>query len=288
MRPLVHQHLPRFRSLLPVLLLAAAACADSPTAPSGVRAPTAIRGGYVGQPGFVLLKKRGPAPTYSFNFSIEGDYGYFPSGNPVAVTVNEWMKVWEADNAAEPDAALNIMEYLEPGMQLDSAWFTPLERMADGMLGELPNYRLLITGTNQLSVPVGFNKGGYVTIWNSAVVIPPPPQGGEGCTPGYWKQAHHFDSWSAPYTPNTLFDDVFANAFPGKTLVQVLGTGGGGLNALGRHTVAALLNAQSDGVSYELTAAAVIQQFNAAYASGDYETQKNAFAALNERECRLN
>ena len=40
----------------------------------------------------------------------------------------------------------------------------------------------------------------------------------------------------------------FDDAFPGMTLLEVLSQGGGGLNALGRHTVAALLNAAS-GVS---------------------------------------
>ncbi len=63
--------------------------------------------------------------------------------------------------------------------------------------------------------------------------------GGEGCTPGYWKQSQHFDSWTG-YSPSTQFSAVFENAFPGKTLLQVLEQGGGGLNALGRHTVAAL------------------------------------------------
>ncbi len=116
----------------------------------------------------------------------------------------------------------------------------------------------------------------------------PPPGGGEGCTPGYWKQAHHFDSWPAPYTPGTLFSDVFENAFPGRTLVQVLGQGGGGLNALGRHTVAALLNGGSTGVSFDLSAQQVINGFNAVFPEGDYEGQKNIFASFNEQGCPLN
>ncbi|MGH2544967.1 MAG: DUF7507 domain-containing protein, partial [Ardenticatenaceae bacterium] len=32
--------------------------------------------------------------------------------------------------------------------------------------------------------------------------------GGEGCTPGYWKQAHHFDSWVG-FDPSDSFDAVF-------------------------------------------------------------------------------
>jgi hypothetical protein len=117
---------------------------------------------------------------------------------------------------------------------------------------------------------------------------PPPPGGGEGCTPGYWKAAQHYDSWPAGYSPSMLFDDVFEDAFPGKTLLQVLSTGGGGLDALGRHTVAALLNAASSDVSYDLSAADVISAFNSAYPGGDYETLKNRLLGFNEQGCPLN
>jgi hypothetical protein len=81
---------------------------------------------------------------------------------------------------------------------------------------------------------------------------------------------------------------VFADAFPGMTLQQVAAQGGGGLKALGRHTVAALLNAASSGVDYDYSVADVIADFNAAFASGDYETQKNLFAVANEQGCPLN
>jgi uncharacterized repeat protein (TIGR01451 family) len=115
-------------------------------------------------------------------------------------------------------------------------------------------------------------------------------QFGQGCTPGYWKQDHHFDSWPAPYTPTTRFSAVFDNAFGTRTLAQVLSLGGGGLSALGRHTVAALLNAASSGVNYDLTAAEVIARFNAIYpgTTTKYETLKNEFAGFNEQGCPLN
>ncbi len=111
---------------------------------------------------------------------------------------------------------------------------------------------------------------------------PPPPEG-RGCTPGYWKQDQHFDSWPAAYTPSMLFDDVFANAFPGKTLLQVLGTGGGGLNALGRHTVAALLSGAS---GFSLPSGDVIDLFNNYHATNTEEL-KNYFASWNELGCPL-
>jgi hypothetical protein len=119
---------------------------------------------------------------------------------------------------------------------------------------------------------------------------PRPPGGGEGCTPGYWKQEHHFDSWTSPYDPGDLFNSHFENAFPGKTLLDVLKQGGGGLKALGRHTVAALLNAASPNVDYAFSPATVIASFNAVFpgSNDDYETLKDEFEKQNERGCPLN
>jgi len=119
--------------------------------------------------------------------------------------------------------------------------------------------------------------------------VPPPPGGGEGCTPGYWKQSHHYHAWTAPYEPTTLFSDVFDDAFPGMTLVQVLRQGGGQLIALGRHTVAALLNGASGGVDYDLSAAQVIAEFNDVYpgSNGEYNTLKGYLETFNEQGCPL-
>lgn len=113
--------------------------------------------------------------------------------------------------------------------------------------------------------------------------------GGDGCTPGYWKQSQHFGSWTAPFTPNTLFSSVFENAFPGQTLLQVLNLGGGGLNALGRHTVAALLNSASSDVFYDFTVQQVISMFNSVYpgTKDHYTAVKNIFEGLNEQGCPL-
>lgn len=120
--------------------------------------------------------------------------------------------------------------------------------------------------------------------------------GGEGCTPGYWKQPHHFDDWPAPYTPGTLFSDVFDDAFPGKTLLTVLSQpassppGPNQLNNLGRHTVAALLNGASDGVNFPIPAAQVIKLFDMTWPGTNdaYNALKDQFADANEAGCPLN
>jgi hypothetical protein len=71
------------------------------------------------------------------------------------------------------------------------------------------------------------------------------------------------------------------------TLLEVLEQGGGGLEALGRHTVAALLNAASPGVSYDLTVNDVIEGFNDVFPGGDYESLKDIFEGFNEQFCPL-
>ena len=113
---------------------------------------------------------------------------------------------------------------------------------------------------------------------------------GQGCTPGYWRQGHHYDDWAMPYQPSDLFVDVFGiDAFPGLTLGDVVQLGGGGLNALGRHTVAALLNAASADVGYPIDDALdVVLAFQNVYGTpGEWEAQKDAFEHDNELGCPL-
>ena len=117
-------------------------------------------------------------------------------------------------------------------------------------------------------------------------------KGTEGCTPGYWKQSQHFDSWVG-YAPGNQFNSVFDNAFPGKSLLDVLRPQSAGpnvnLNALGRHTVAALLNASSS-VDYPYSESDVISMFNDVWpgSNAEYLAQKDIFAGFNELGCPLN
>jgi hypothetical protein len=63
------------------------------------------------------------------------------------------------------------------------------------------------------------------------------------CPAPFWRRASHFASWQPPYAPGQKFGRYFENAFPGKTLRQVLARRKGRLNALGRQAVASMLNA---------------------------------------------
>jgi len=123
---------------------------------------------------------------------------------------------------------------------------------------------------------------------------PEDPSDGEGCTPGYWKQSQHFDSWVA-YNPNDSFEAVFGVDLFGKldglTLLDALKVRDPrGEGALIRHAVAALLNAASAGVDYEFSEGDVKEWVKDAYAAGiyeEYEKAKDHLEMENERMCPL-
>lgn len=114
-------------------------------------------------------------------------------------------------------------------------------------------------------------------------------QGGEGCTPGYWKQEHHFDSWTG-YNPTDTYCSVFGVG-PCITLLEALEAKGGGEYALQRHSVAALLNAASADVSYDVFVADLISAVQDAYADGSkqaFNSLKDELEGFNEQNCPLN
>jgi hypothetical protein len=149
-------------------------------------------------------------------------------------------------------------------------------------------------GTNPQTVIVNNYHGYVITFTNDAPdPPPPPPPGNEGCTPGYWKQDQHLDSWvGTGYAPGDDFDATFGVNFftPNQTLVQAAGANGGGTDALARHAVAALLNSASADVDYPYTTAQVLDivQGDGAYAGLSVEARKNLLAAANELGCDLN
>jgi hypothetical protein len=131
------------------------------------------------------------------------------------------------------------------------------------------------------------------------------PAGGQGRTPGFWKQEQHFGYWAyCGYCPtktcagcaaSTKFCDVFNcggscaaahAAYDGKSLLQVLQQGGGGFKALGRHAVAALLNScvPSDQLDYPLNTQEVKDLVNAAIANCSPDAAHTLLAGYNELE----
>jgi hypothetical protein len=74
------------------------------------------------------------------------------------------------------------------------------------------------------------------------------------------------------------------------TLLEVMEQGGGGKKALGRHAVAALLNASSANVNYLYSVGEVITIVQNAFASGNFRAAKNMLAEQNADEtvCPIN
>lgn len=116
----------------------------------------------------------------------------------------------------------------------------------------------------------------------------PPEEGsGEGCTPGFWRQDHHFEYWTN-YSPSDKFNTVFGVADEeNPTLEVAINSPGQGINILRFHAVAGLLNAASAEVNYTYTESEVKQIVQEAYATGNYEHFKNQLAEANEADCTV-
>ncbi len=131
---------------------------------------------------------------------------------------------------------------------------------------------------------------------------PPPPPGGEGCTPGYWK--NHTDSWPpSGYATSQTVQSVFAQAsgYPGlgaATLHEALSFDGGSTiegaaEILLRAAVAGLLDSAHPGVDYPRATAALIADVDAALASRDRDRDQilglaSAIDRDNNLGCPLN
>jgi hypothetical protein len=128
---------------------------------------------------------------------------------------------------------------------------------------------------------------------------PPPPPGGQGCTPGYWK--NHLNAWvPTGFSPNQALSSVFSPTGLGTlgtdTLLGALQyKGGSTLQAkkqiLLRAAVASLLNAAHPDVAFGSGPASVIRAVNAALESNDADTILALATDLDDRNnmgCRLN
>lgn len=246
---------------------------DAATTPSLAILPGTTANGLANLEEFEVCKY-GSSATFSYSVYNRGTSttttGTF-SLNDGACTVVALFGGYGADVTVSETAP-------QSGFQLDRADVTVVGAGATTYSQTTPSVTELVAGTNG-----GGLRGALVEYYNVGI-----PYGGEGCTPGYWKQPHHFDSWPAPYQPTDLFSAYFENAFPGMTLLQVLSQGGGKLIALGRHTVAALLNSASSGVNYNLTTGQVVGSFNALFPSTRYGPLQDEFAGFNEQGCPLN
>ena len=123
--------------------------------------------------------------------------------------------------------------------------------------------------------------------FSSRVDIVPPEGNGdfEGGTPGFWKAKRHLDEWvPTGFDPDDSYEAIFGVDAPGDlTLLEAVKLGGGGVKALMRHSVAALLNAAHPGINYLFSEAEVIAIVQNAFATDDFNTAKDLLAEQNEK-----
>lgn len=237
-------------------------------------------------------------PTWA-DFEIFAPIGDFPLGDALRLYASDVFPggcafVWlpSAGLGADDAVTVTISEVaMTAGMTLEV-----ISVIQPGV--ERVDYR----DRNTVNVNVTGTYGARVIFKNSGTpVVEPPddPQGGAGCTPGFWRQEHHHQYWTN-YDPTDTWGSVFgdpgSHQAPGRfgatfnsstTLGTAVGLNGGEVFALARHAVAALLNAASPEVSYDLTVSGVVSVVNDALASGNYESAKDLLQGYNEQGCTV-
>lgn len=186
--------------------------------------------------------------------------------------------VWEDPSTTFDDQTqVTITELDAPGFELAEIFY---EHPSDGIFRGYDR----MDGTSATLTP---RDGLIVYFKNSALDVPPPSGGGgEGCTPGYWRQIRHWRNWTG-YHPFQSYRRVFNAGFPVR-LITGAWMKGGHYKALTRHSVAALLNASHPDIDYDLTTDEVIALVQQAFATRDWETAKDRLAQLNQQGCPLN
>lgn len=200
------------------------------------------------------------------------------------------MKVLDIENPEEKDAVVELLGPA-PGQVLLAT--IPLPEVGDNGLATVD-----LGGVSGVeTMVVKLNGSGAI----DDIEFEEEVEGGAGCTPGYWKQPHHHDSWMG-YGPSDDFNLTFmvdvewgrkcrADDDGDITLNKGLRCRGGGKNALARHGVAALLNSMNPEVTYAYTTAEVKALVKAALDEGTKAAAneaKNLLAEQNEMGCDLN
>jgi hypothetical protein len=221
--------------------------------------------GTVAQANDIIICKKNdatnPVPTGSvFNFTIDP---VAPGSNPSSPN---FQLTVDGDCVSYVDVGQGphtITEAVPAGEADSNITVDPPERLVsfDLTLGTV------VANAEDVATPT------TVTFYNKMVPQPPPP-GNQGCTPGYWKQSQHFDSWVG-LSPTDLVSSVFSGALPalaGETLLDALQGGGGngligGEKILLRAAVAALLNANS--IDYPFMYADIVTAVDMALANGN-------------------
>jgi len=221
----------------------------------------------------VATRTTGADGLYLFDNLTPGDYrvdvnlASLPAGY-VITTRNAAGSTLLNDSDADPTTGRSAYTTLESG-ESDRSWDI---------------------GIKARSVGIDIEKLVHVEYTTPAAYAP-----AEGLTPGFWK--NHTGAGGAPLSgwpetglsPSASYEALFGVDVPNSapTLLQALSMNGGGVEALLRHSAAALLNAANPYINYAYTQAQVISMVKSAFSSGDFETTKNLLAKQNELEANL-
>jgi hypothetical protein len=132
------------------------------------------------------------------------------------------------------------------------------------------------------------------------ITIDIPEEDYAGCTPGFWKNnatkkgavawvGHGTgDSFSSVFS-RTIDVKVGKDTITDPTLLQALQAKGGGINALARHAVAALLNISNPNVNYPMSEGDLIADVQAAIDAGepDVTDLKDDLDEYNNEGCSI-
>lgn len=263
-------------AVVATLAFALTACDEGPTS---VAAPgPSFSGGTISESDphvTVCVDAASPSGTYTLDRSADTDFGTFFASSPFTLAPGDCTDVWQDDGAEGESDPTTDVTATETG--------TPENTQLDDItVGGGP----VASSVSAPSATVTVNQfhGAVITYFHSEV----PVTGGEGCTPGYWKQDHHFDDW--PVDLSTTFASVFGSSTldADLTLLEALQLRGGKLNALARAAAAAFLSAESGDVDYAFSTSDVVSMVNAAFeGSADVEATKDTLDEANNAGCPL-
>lgn len=219
---------------------------------------------------FKICKVAPDDPAFVFDFGV-GVTGPGAANNTSLVpTANlahlQCQLMYEAPrtNIIGPDE-VTATEFIPDGWTLDRVELFVIEQID----GQEVVTTTTVSGPDVTTQVLGQKRGATAVFYNSPGII-----GGEGCTPGAWKnRLLRLDRW--PVSPDTPVGDVWSATpaeLAGFTLLEALSFRGGNtfndkVEILLRAATAGYLNSLT--VNYDLRTQQIIDGGNAAIASGD-------------------
>lgn len=316
-------HMPKLGRVaaLGATALSAWACSEqaSVTAPPRPLTPTETPAGFnvvpVTQANAVLCAQ-GPAGTYNFTVALNIPAGYVVNGVPgnysatdlatVATAAYETVTLGSVSVASGACTtigtvlqSLNFVNPVDPTITQDPLRFFTITETSGPTGTVLSSIVTTEQGQSDVTtaappnfatIDINFFHGAVADFVNVAAAL-----GNQGCTPGYWKQSQHFDSWTATgLAPTDLISTVFTvpasytvngSAMGGFSLVQGLSFKGGNdvngkAQTLLRAAIAAVLNASNSSIQYGMSKTAIVNAVNAALAGGNATTIINLAGQL--------